>query len=209
MFEGYLKSYPLAPNNMLRLPPLGYFILVLIFVIAPLARAGETPRPVETAASAGVAVAPDSEPAYRLRLYHTHTDEHIDVVYRRGDTYVPEAIDQLDYFLRDSRNGAVARFDPRLFDLLSDLTVALGRPAVEIDVVCGYRTPSTNAMLRRRSHRVAKHSLHMEAMAIDIRVPGVSTRELRDAALELHRGGVGYYRRHAFVHVDVGPVRKW
>jgi uncharacterized protein YcbK (DUF882 family) len=152
---------------------------------------------------------PDVEPEYRLRLYHTHTDEHIDVVYRRGDTYVPEAISELDYFLRDSRTGSVASFDPRLFDLLSDLTAALGRPEAEIDVVCGYRTPWTNAYLRRRSHRVAKHSLHMEAMAIDIRVPGVSTKELRDTALELGRGGVGYYRRHAFVHVDVGPVRKW
>jgi uncharacterized protein YcbK (DUF882 family) len=188
---------------------LRYFIFTLILAIAPLGSAGDNLRPAEIGAAASIAALPDSEPAYRLRLYDTHTDAHIDVVYRRGDTYVPEAIDQLDYFLRDSRNGAVAHFDPRLFDLLSDLTTALGRPATEIEVVCGYRTPSTNAMLRRRSHRVAKHSLHMEAMAIDIRVPGVSTKELRNAALELHRGGVGYYRRHAFVHVDVGPVRKW
>jgi uncharacterized protein YcbK (DUF882 family) len=188
---------------------LPYFFLTLILALAPAGHAVDRARLAEPGASAKVAVNPDPEPAYRLRLYHTHTDEHIDVIYRRGDTYVPEAIDQLDYFLRDSRNGAVAHYDPRVFDLLNELTTALGRPDAEIDVVCGYRTPSTNAMLRRRSHRVAKHSLHMEAMAIDIRMPGVSTKELRNAALELHRGGVGYYRRHAFVHVDVGPVRKW
>jgi uncharacterized protein YcbK (DUF882 family) len=158
---------------------------------------------------AAEAPSPEIEPLYRLRLYHTHTDEHIDVIYRRGDNYVPEALDRLNYFLRDSRNGEVHEFDPRLFDLLNELTASLARPDAEINVVCGYRTPQTNRALRHRSRRVAKHSLHMEAMAIDIRVPGVSTRELRDAALDLHRGGVGYYRRNAFVHVDVGRVRKW
>jgi uncharacterized protein YcbK (DUF882 family) len=145
----------------------------------------------------------------RLRLRHTHTSESIDVVYREGDEYVSDAISQLDHFLRDSRTGAVHHFDPRLFDLLSDLTAALGRPDAEIDVVCGYRTPGTNAYLRRRSRRVAKHSLHMEAEAIDIRVPGVTTRELQNAALALNRGGVGYYGRSNFVHVDIGPVRRW
>lgn len=184
-----------------------YVILSFVLLIAPLSRGGGATHTSDTAAA--TAPAPDAQPEYRLRLYHTHTDEHLDVVYRKGDTYLPDAIDELDYFLRDSRTGAVASFDPRLFDLLNELTAEVGRPDGEIDVVCGYRTPATNAFLRRRSRRVARHSLHMEAMAIDIRVPGVSTRELRDAALELHRGGVGYYRRHAFVHVDVGPVRRW
>ncbi len=186
-----------------------YLVLILVVALAPLARGGDQPRAADNGVTANVASTPDAEPLYRLRLYHTHTDEHIDIIYRKGDAYVPEAIDELDYFLRDSRNGAVAHFDPRLFDLLNELTTAVGRPGTEIDVVCGYRTPTTNAMLRRRSRRVAKHSLHMEAMAIDIRVPGVTTRDLRDAALQLHEGGVGYYRRHAFVHVDVGRVRKW
>lgn len=184
-------------------------ILILILLMTPLMRAGDRASAPDGSAAAVTPSSTDVEPAYRLRLYHTHTDEHIDIVYRRGDTYIPEALEQLNYFLRDSRNGTVADFDPRLFDLLNDLTASVGRPDGEIDVVCGYRTPETNRMLRRRSRRVAKHSLHMEAMAIDIRVPGVTTRELRDAALDLHRGGVGYYRRKAFVHVDVGPVRKW
>ena len=153
--------------------------------------------------------ASDANDVHRLRLDHTHTDEHLDVVYRVGDEYVPEAIDELEHFLRDHRTGTVHRIDPRLFDLLNDLTTTVGKPDAEIDIVCGYRTPSSNRYLRRRSRKVAKHSLHMEAMAIDIRVPGTTTRELRDAALSLGRGGVGYYPRKQFVHVDIGPVRRW
>ena len=153
----------------------------------------------------------DREPAelHRLRLYHTHTNEHIDVVYRQGGQYLPEGMAQLDQFLRDHRTGTVHHYDPRLFDLLSELTAAVGKPNAEINVVCGYRTPWSNAFLRSRSSAVAKHSLHMQAQAIDIRLPGVSTEELRAAALQLHRGGVGYYRQQAFVHVDVGRVRHW
>jgi uncharacterized protein YcbK (DUF882 family) len=165
--------------------------------------------PLPPPGSAASVTAHDASEVHRLHLYHTHTAESIDVVYREGNQYLPEAISQLDYFLRDSRTGDVHHFDPRLFDLLNDLTASLGRRDAEISVICGYRTPSTNAYLRRRSRRVAKHSLHMEAEAIDIRVSGVSTRELQLAALALHRGGVGYYRRSQFVHVDVGPVRRW
>jgi uncharacterized protein YcbK (DUF882 family) len=148
-------------------------------------------------------------PSYRLRLYHTHTNQSLDVVYRRGETYVPSALQQLEFFLRDHRTGAIHHFDPRLFDLLHDLTVTLGHEGAEIDVVCGYRTPWSNNFLRSRSRAVAKHSLHMQAMAIDIRVPGIDTTTLRDAALSLHRGGVGYYVREQFVHVDVGRIRRW
>jgi uncharacterized protein YcbK (DUF882 family) len=149
------------------------------------------------------------EDVSRIRLYNTHTNEHIDVVYKEGDEYVPEAIADLERFLRDTRTGEVHPFDPKLFDLLTDLTATVGKPDAEIDVVCGYRTPETNRILRRRSRRVAKHSLHMQAMAIDIRLPGISALELRNAALSLQRGGVGYYRRRGFVHVDVGPIRHW
>jgi len=152
---------------------------------------------------------PSAPEIHRLRFYHTHTNERLDVVYRKGDVYVPEAISQLEHFLRDHRTGEVHHFDPRLFDVLGDLMVSVGDPEGEIDVVCGYRTPWSNAFLRSRSKAVAKHSLHMQAMAIDIRVPGVDTAKLRDAALELHRGGVGYYRRDDFIHVDVGRVRRW
>ena len=87
------------------------------------------------------AVSSAPEPVYRLRLYHTHTNERLDVVYRRGDQYLDSALEQLDYFLRDHRTGTVHHFDPRLFDLLNSLDATVGHPQGEIDVVCGYRTP--------------------------------------------------------------------
>jgi len=146
---------------------------------------------------------------HRLLLYHLHTNERINIVYRRGDTYLPEAVQQLDHFLRDHRTGAVTTLDPKLFDLLSDLTSAVGRVGTEIDIVCGYRTPWSNEFLRRTTSGVAQHSQHMQGEAIDIRIPGVSTARLRDAALALRRGGVGYYPHSRFVHVDLGPVRRW
>ncbi len=147
----------------------------------------------------------------RLHFYHTHTNERLDIVYKRGGAYIPEALARLDQYLRDYRTGDVHHYDPHLFDLLHDLAAAVGRPEAEIDVVCGYRTPRTNEMLRtRRAHTgVARNSLHMQAEAIDIRMPGVSTLALRNAAAALHRGGVGYYADSQFVHVDVGRVRYW
>ena len=152
-----------------------------------------------------------SAPEYRLRFYHTHTNQRLDIVYRRGDEYLPDALEKLDQYLRDYRTGDVHHYDPRVFDLLHELNASLGRPDGEIDVICGYRTPHTNEFLRnRKTHTgVAKHSLHMQAEAIDIRMPGVATSHLRDVALELQRGGVGYYRESDFVHVDVGRVRRW
>lgn len=148
---------------------------------------------------------------YRIRFFHTHTGERLDIVYREGDRYSPEALTKLNRYLRDHRTGDVHDYDPRVFDLLHDLVTSLGKPDAEIDVICGYRTPWSNEFLRSRSAHsgVAQHSLHMQAEAIDIRVPGVDTARLRDAALALHRGGVGYYAKSDFVHVDVGRVRRW
>lgn len=148
-------------------------------------------------------------PEFRLRFFHTHTGGHLDVVYRLGETYIPEALSRVDEFLRDHRTGDVHHYDPRLLDLLSDLIAAVGHPETEINVICGYRTPWSNEFLRSHSSGVAKHSLHMEAEAIDIRLPGVKTSVVRDAALALHRGGVGYYSSSDFIHVDVGRVRRW
>jgi uncharacterized protein YcbK (DUF882 family) len=152
---------------------------------------------------------PSSTSEHRLRLYHTHTGERLDIVFRRGDEYIPQALAQVDHFLRDHRTGDVHHYDPHLFDLLSDLEAAVGRPNAEIQVVCGYRTPWSNQYLRTHTNGVAKNSLHMHAEAIDIRLPGTKTPAVRDAALALHRGGVGYYAQSNFVHVDVGRVRRW
>ncbi len=146
---------------------------------------------------------------YRLRFFHIHTGERLDVVYRDSDSYKPQALSELDHFLRDYRTGEVRHYDPRLFDLLYELLKSAGRPGAWINVICGYRNPQTNDYLRSHGHGVAQHSLHMQAMAIDIRLPGTSTAKLRDLALALHEGGVGYYAGSDFIHVDVGRVRRW
>jgi len=146
---------------------------------------------------------------HSLRLYNTHTNEKIDIVYRHGDQYVQGALAKLDYFLRDHNTNEVRHFDPRLYDILSDLTASVGHPGAEIDIVCGYRTNSTNAALRAHTNGVAKNSLHIQAEAIDLRMPGVNTLKLRKAALALARGGVGYYPHSDFIHVDTGRVRQW
>jgi uncharacterized protein YcbK (DUF882 family) len=144
-----------------------------------------------------------------LLLYNTHTSERINIVYRRDEAYIPGALAKLDFFLRDHRTGDVRHFDPRLYDILSDLTASVGRPGGEIDIVCGYRTSSTNESLRAHTAGVAKNSLHIQAEAIDLRMPGIDTLNLRKAALALARGGVGYYPHSDFIHLDVGRVRQW
>jgi len=144
-----------------------------------------------------------------LLLYNTHTGERIDIVYRLGDQYISDALGKLDYFLRDHRTGEVRHFDPRLYDILSDLTASVGQPGGEIDIVCGYRTSATNETLRAHTTGVAKNSLHIQAEAIDLRMPAVDTLKLRKAALALGRGGVGFYPHSDFIHVDVGRVRQW
>jgi uncharacterized protein YcbK (DUF882 family) len=144
-----------------------------------------------------------------LRLYNTHTAERIDIVYRRDGTYIPDALAKLDFFLRDHRTGEVRHFDPRLYDILSDLAASVGRPDGEIAIVCGYRSSSTNESLRAHTAGVAKNSLHIQAQAIDLRMPGIDTLKLRKAALALARGGVGYYPHSDFIHLDVGRVRQW
>ncbi len=181
-------------------------IATVVAILIGLAGLNATSKASETASSTTTGAQ-----QYHLRLHHLHTGEDIDVVYRIGDTYIPAALEKLNYFLRDHRTQAESNYDPKEFDLLHALMARLGRPDGVIDIVCGYRTPWSNAFLRqgRASSGVAEHSQHMLAKAIDIRVPGVPTMTLRDTALELHGGGVGYYPVNQFVHVDVGPVRQW
>ncbi len=146
-----------------------------------------------------------------LAFKHTHTHERINVVYAAEGAYLPAALSQLNRFLRDHYAGTVGRMDPQLFDLLHQLRATLGGSSLPpFEVISGYRSPLTNGQLRQnRGGGVAKHSLHMEGRAIDIRLPGVPLAELRDAALSLQAGGVGYYPNEQFVHVDTGRVRAW
>ena len=158
-----------------------------------------------------VAARAQSAEKYVLKMHHLHTGEDINIVYRVGDTYIPEAMAKLNYFLRDHRTNDVSHYDPKEFDLLHSIMTKLGKPNGVIDIVCGYRTPWSNNYLRTRAAvtGVAKNSQHTQAKAIDIRVPGVQTARLRDLAESFHAGGVGYYPVSQFVHVDVGPVRTW
>jgi len=144
-----------------------------------------------------------------LSLHHLHTDEKIRVAYRIGDRYQRDALHKLNSFLRDFRTGDVAVIDPELFDLLYDIDQRLGYPGGSIEIVSAYRSPRTNAMLRKTSRRVARNSLHMSGKALDIRFSSASTRRVRDSAVSLGRGGVGFYPRSDFVHVDTGSVRRW
>jgi len=151
---------------------------------------------------------PRSDDRRRLAFHNLHTGESLDTVYWADGAYVPEALKRIDTALRDFRTGDVHPIDRRLLDLLVRLRQKLGTTE-PVHVISGYRSPRTNAMLHAQSEGVASHSLHMEGMAIDLRVPGRALRDVRAAALDLGGGGVGYYAASDFVHVDVGRVRRW
>ena len=143
-----------------------------------------------------------------LAFLNTHTDERLSVVYWENGRYEPEALHGIDLILRDVFTGDVKPIDPDLLDLLHELRGGLGTMA-PYHVICGYRSPATNERLRAQSGGVAKHSLHLEARAADIRLPGIPLEDLHRAALGMRRGGVGYYPASDFVHVDTGLVRSW
>lgn len=144
----------------------------------------------------------------RLAFHHTHTNERMSVVYAVGGRPIRQALTRINRFLRDFRSGEVHPIDPALLDILHDVRIATGGRGV-FEVISGYRSPATNAMLRKRSDGIAKRSLHMRGMAIDVRLTDVDTASMRDAAVALRRGGVGYYARSDFVHLDTGRVRRW
>jgi uncharacterized protein YcbK (DUF882 family) len=144
----------------------------------------------------------------RLRMLHAHTGESLDAVYFDG-ALLPDALAEVSRFLRDHRTGEVHPIDPGVLDTAWSLAAAAGRPRAVLEIVCGYRSPRTNAMLRERGSGVARRSLHLDGRALDLRLPGVPTGRLRDLALALGRGGVGYYAASDFVHVDTGRVRTW
>ncbi|MGE5243054.1 MAG: DUF882 domain-containing protein [Betaproteobacteria bacterium] len=143
-----------------------------------------------------------------LRFFNLHTDERLAVEYFSGGTYVPDALATVNHFLRDFRTGDVHVIDPGVLDLLHELA-GMTETSRSFQVISGYRSPKTNAMLRHRSEGVAAGSLHMKGQAIDIRLADVPLARLHAAALAARRGGVGYYPASNFVHVDTGRVRRW
>lgn len=146
--------------------------------------------------------------ARELRFYNLHTFESLTAVYWRDGTYLPEGLAQISYHLRDFRTGGIKPIDPTLLNILHQVTSNI-ESSQPINVISGYRTPATNAMLAAKSSKVAPNSFHMRGQAIDIRVPGIATTGVRDIALSLSKGGVGYYPESDFIHLDTGPIRAW
>ena len=186
---------PIPPNQPLlaRRRLLGTALLLVPAVVWPgLVRAATTPR--------------------RLAFYHTHTSETLDIVYSENGAYIPEALAEIDHLLRDFRSGDLHRMDPGLLDLLSDVQQATGKSPSRtgrFEIISAYRSPATNRMLAETRGGVADHSMHLAGQAIDVRLPGIRTDDLRRAALGLRGGGVGYYPASDFVHIDTGRVRSW
>ena len=146
--------------------------------------------------------------SWKVNFENAHTGDSYSGIYRNGDQYSPEAFQKLSYVLRDFRTGEIFPMDPHVIDILSMIQNKT-RQYGPITILSGYRSPKTNHDLGKRSRGVAKNSFHMYGRAIDLHIDGYSTRGLRNVALGLRAGGVGYYPRSNFVHVDTGDVRTW
>lgn len=162
---------------------------------------------------AGIAASPalaafENVPERRLALHNLHTGESIRTVFWADGVFQADALHDIDFVLRDFQTGEISKIDPQLLVMLHRITESTGVKD-PFEVISGYRSPTTNAALAVNGHGVAKRSLHMQGMAIDVRLPGVRLPYLRDAAKSLEAGGVGYYPKSNFVHVDSGRVRYW
>jgi len=143
-----------------------------------------------------------------LAFYNLHTDERLRVNYWKDGVYSRPALARINQILRDYRSGDVHEIHPRLIDLIYDLQNKVNNHNV-IEIISGYRSPRTNARMASYSGGIARQSYHIKGMAIDLRISGTSLSKLHKTALGMRRGGVGYYPSSEFVHVDVGPVRRW
>lgn len=151
----------------------------------------------------------ENQPSGRLNLYNIHTGERLNAVYRDPDgQYNTQAINELNWLLRCHYTNEQHPIDPHTLDFLDLVNTRLGRNN-EIHVISGYRSPKYNNHLLRLGHKVAKHSLHLEGRAIDLRIPGTALPTLQRTALSLRLGGVGYYPSEDFVHIDSGAFRTW
>lgn len=142
-----------------------------------------------------------------LTVEHRQSGEKVSVAYKQGANYDRSALEKIYHVMRDRHTDSVTEIDIRLIDLLSDVQATFGHKPMEL--LSGYRTAETNRRLRRRNRRVARNSYHIRAMAADIRLKDVSNRALKQVAINMERGGVGYYGRSGWIHLDVGPVRTW
>jgi uncharacterized protein YcbK (DUF882 family) len=159
-------------------------------------------------ANALAAVTAPGAGARRLALLNTHTGDRFNEAYWENGAYVAGAMAEIKHVMRDHRSNETHDIDPRLLDQLHQLNGLVGA-ATPYQIISGYRSPATNAMLHENSDGVATHSLHMDGRAIDIRMQGVDLARLRDAARSMNAGGVGYYQASDFIHVDTGRLRRW
>jgi len=143
-----------------------------------------------------------------LSFYHTHTHERLNITYATPENYDIEALGKINTYLRDFRTSEVHPIDPAVLDILWTIQQKMCCNST-YEIISGYRSPKTNQQLRKKSNGVAKRSLHMEGKAIDIRITGEKTKIVRDCAISLKSGGVGYYARSNFVHIDTGRIRNW
>ena len=148
------------------------------------------------------------EPERRLSFYNTHTGESLSTVYYSMGAYLRESLEEINHVLRDHRTGEIKAIDRELLDLLYELSVNVGARE-PFHVISGFRSLESNSFLRSRSSGVAKKSLHLEGKAVDVRIPGRDLAIVREGALHMKCGGVGYYPASEFIHLDVGPFRYW
>jgi uncharacterized protein YcbK (DUF882 family) len=147
-------------------------------------------------------------PERSLAFKNLHTGESLRATFWAEGRYLNDELKAVNHVLRDHRSGDVHPMDPNLLDLLYALQQSVAVTGA-FHIISGYRSPASNQKLRSKSGGVAKKSLHMQGKAIDIRLPGCKLKQLRDAALTLKAGGVGYYAKSDFIHVDTGRVRRW
>ncbi len=174
-------------------------VFLMAGLLSASAASGQTPAP-----------SPPAEPAAErvLSFFSTHNNERLSLVYRRGDDYLPEALDKIKHILRDPLNGEERAIDPGLLDFLYDLLQKAGYRG-EVHIISGYRSAETNAKLRARTNGIAVASQHLKGRALDFRLPGFDTKKLYDLARSMKRGGTGYYRKSDFIQIDTGSVRSW
>lgn len=147
-------------------------------------------------------------PSREISLFNTHTGEKLVAEYCREGEYTGAALHEINHILRDFRTGEIKAIDPGLLNLLHAITTRI-KPGAQVHIISAYRSPATNLALAKKSGNVAKHSLHMEGKAIDIRIPGCDLQTVRQVARAMQVGGVGYYGQSNFVHIDTGSVRFW
>jgi uncharacterized protein YcbK (DUF882 family) len=197
----YLNPYSSAPNevssrrNFLKF--MLYSSLLSTFPKLALAAVNET-----------ALIDNNSSKERSVALFNPRTKESFEGIYYSDGEYVSNALKIINHIMRDTRTGDIKKIDKSLVDLISAISLKL-KPKEPFHVISGYRSPKTNTLLRKRGKGAAKNSYHLKGQAVDIRLPGWKTSALRKAAFELKSGGVGYYPKSRFVHIDTGPVRFW